>query len=77
MTKDSALDTPGLAGGPGPTPPGLDDGTPHASPAAPAAPDAAQVQRQAGEVAERGAGTRGTEVGRPGPEEADPDEDRR
>ncbi|MGC3996100.1 MAG: endonuclease/exonuclease/phosphatase family protein [Anaeromyxobacter sp.] len=82
MPDDPTLDpTPGLAGGPGPTPPGVDDNTPHAVPPEPA-PEPRQVQEgaregvtgvprhapsaerqeQAGEIAERSAGTRGAEV---------------
>ncbi len=54
------LDTPGLAGGPGPTPPGFDDATPHghAEEPAPEQPGAAAQQRKAGEAAERSAGVR-------------------
>jgi hypothetical protein len=54
--------TPAIAGGPGPTPPGLDDGTPHPRPAAPEAPPSARAQREAGEIAEREAGPRRADV---------------
>jgi hypothetical protein len=57
---------PGLAGGPGPTPPGVEDGTPvprEAEPEAPApAPSAAEGQEEAGEAAERSAGARRADV---------------
>ncbi len=59
---DPRLDTPGLTAGPGPTPPGFDDGTPRAEPPAPDAPGAAEQQREAGEVSERSAGTRQREI---------------
>ncbi len=64
MPKDPEprLDTPGLAAGPGPTPPGLDDGTPRADVPAPGEPGAAEQQRRAGEVSERSAGTRQGEI---------------
>lgn len=54
--------TPGLAGGPGPTPPGIEDGTPRPVPAAPETPPGA------GRAAE------GKPGGRPlrDPEEPDP-----
>ncbi len=50
----------GLAGGPGPTPPGLDDGTPQVIPAQPETP-----RRAAGEEGEE-------RRDRPDPEEPDP-----
>jgi hypothetical protein len=59
--------TPGLAGGPGPTPPGVEDGTPEPRRAAPErggpgpAPAPAE-QRREGEAAERSAGTRRADV---------------
>jgi len=56
------LDTPGLAAGPGPTPPGFDDGPPRADEPAPDEPGAAEQQRQAGELSERSAGTRQGEI---------------
>jgi hypothetical protein len=58
-------ETPGLAGGPGPTPPGVEDGTPDLRPAAPEASDPApprEAQRREGEAAERSAGTRRADV---------------
>jgi hypothetical protein len=64
MPKDPEprLDTPGLAAGPGPTPPGFDDGTPRGDEPArepePGEPGAAEQQRKAGEVSERSAGNR-------------------
>jgi hypothetical protein len=58
--------TPGLAGGPGPTPPGVTDGTPEpiegAGEGVASAPRGAQEQKEAGEVAERSAGTRQADV---------------
>lgn len=55
--------TPGLAGGPGPTPPGVEDGTPQPREAAPeAGPPSADEQREEGEAAERSAGTRRADV---------------
>jgi hypothetical protein len=58
--------TPGLAGGPGPTPPGVEDGTavpraatPETSP--PRAPSAEEARRE-GEAAERSAGVRRADV---------------
>jgi hypothetical protein len=58
-----ALDeTPGLVGGPGPTPPGVDDGTPKPALEG-AAPESAASQQRAGEAAERSAGTRQADVG--------------
>jgi hypothetical protein len=58
--------TPGLAGGPGPTPPGVDDGLPEPRLAAPepgdASPPAADEQRKEGEAAERSAGVRRADV---------------
>ncbi len=75
---DPSLDTPGLASGPGPTPPGFDDGTPRSDRVEPGDPEAAEKQRQAGEVAERSAGTRQGEIaedaGGGQPEEQQPDE---
>lgn len=54
----------GLAGGPGPTPPGFDDGT--GTPVTGAPPlerlPATEVQREEGQAAERSAGTRGADV---------------
>jgi hypothetical protein len=59
--------TPGLAGGPGPTPPGVEDGTavprtaePEPSGAEEAPP--AEADREAGEAAERSAGVRRAEI---------------
>jgi hypothetical protein len=58
--------TPGLAGGPGPTPPGVDDGLPEPRLAAPepggASPPSADAQRKKGEAAERSAGVRRADV---------------
>lgn len=59
---DPDLDTPGLAGGPGPAPPGIEDGTPRANATEPDEPGAAEVQRQDGEASERSAGTRAADV---------------
>ncbi len=56
------LDTPGLAGGPGPNPPGFDDNTPRPIATEPGEPGAAEAQRKEGEVAEREAGTRAAEI---------------
>jgi hypothetical protein len=53
--------TPGLAGGPGPTPPGVEDGTAVPRAAEPESP-AAPASRAEGEVAERSAGTRRADV---------------
>lgn len=75
MTTD--LDTPGLAAGPGPTPPGFEDGTPSPREPAPDEPGAADQQREAGEAAERSAGTRGDELHEDAekhPEEQQPEE---
>lgn len=60
----------GLAGGPGPTPPGFDDGTPRAA----AAPGASPAAGAAGEEAEAPRGARAVEAARPrgDPEEPDP-----
>ncbi|HEX9402080.1 MAG TPA: hypothetical protein VF912_18365 [Anaeromyxobacter sp.] len=58
-------ETPGLAGGPGPTPPGVDDGTTmprRAEPERMAPPPSAAEQRDEGEAAERSAGPRRTDV---------------
>ncbi len=52
----------GIAGGPGPTPPGFDDGTPPASPPLENLPQQ-DAQRKAGEIAERSAGVRRGDVG--------------
>jgi hypothetical protein len=58
--------TPGLAGGPGPTPPGVEDGTAtprlaEPEPAAPAAPGPEEIKEEA-EAAERSAGVRRADV---------------
>jgi hypothetical protein len=54
----------GIAGGPGPAPPGFDDGT--GVPRTDIPPierlPATEVQREEGEAAERSAGTRGADV---------------
>lgn len=78
------LDTPGLANGPGPTPPGFQDNGPWADQPAPDEPGAAEKQRNAGEAAERSAGVREAELRQDGggdewppaeqPEEKQPDE---
>jgi hypothetical protein len=53
-------ETPGLAGGPGPTPPGVEDGTatPRAEPERMAPPPPAEKQQAEGEAAERQAADR-------------------
>jgi hypothetical protein len=65
-------EAPGLAGGPGPTPPGVEDGTPRPLEGdveeAGAIPLDAQEQQEAGEAAERSAGTRQADVRRAGGE---------
>jgi hypothetical protein len=77
--------TPGIAGGPGPTPPGVEDGLPEPRLAEPeSVPVAADPQREAGEAAERSAGTRRADVpelakereGRGDPGRKDPAEER-
>jgi hypothetical protein len=56
-------ETPGLAGGPGPTPPGVEDGTAAPRFARPEAPPADPAAQQAeGEAAERSAGARRADV---------------
>jgi hypothetical protein len=58
-------ETPGLAGGPGPTPPGVEDGTadPRRAAPEPSGPaPAPEEQRREGEAAERSAGTRRADV---------------
>jgi hypothetical protein len=63
MPRDpDPLDTPGLAGGPGPAPPGVDDATPRARSTPPHHPGAADAQREAAEVSEQSAGTRAGEI---------------
>ena len=66
--KQDELDVgmPGLAAGPGPSPPGIDDGTPRATRAALGEdpPQSAEEQGEEARVAERSAGTRGDQVGR-------------
>jgi hypothetical protein len=76
--------TPGLAGGPGPTPPGVEDGTPHPRKAAPETVPPASEQQAEGEIAERSAGVRRADVpGLAGEREGthdpdrDPDDDER
>ncbi len=64
---------PGLAGGPGPTPPGFDDGTPHPSLGASAPAQSAEEQGDESRTAERTAGTRADELGGRGVR-ADPEE---
>jgi hypothetical protein len=67
--------TPGLAGGPGPTPPGVDDGTPRPvegdDEGTGTAPRSGAAQKQAGEVAERSAGTRQSDIDQAAREEPD------
>jgi hypothetical protein len=55
-------ETPGLAGGPGPTPPGIDDGTAEPRRAAPEAPPSAAAQQAEGEATERSAAVRRADV---------------
>ena len=59
-------ETPGLAGGPGPTPPGVEDGTTVPRRARPepgaAPPPSAEEQQAEGEAAERSAGVRRADV---------------
>jgi hypothetical protein len=66
--KEDLVDVgaPGLAAGPGPTPPGIDDGTPRATRATLGEdpPQSAEEQGEEAKVAERSAGTRGEQVGR-------------
>ncbi|ABC82431.1 hypothetical protein [Anaeromyxobacter dehalogenans] len=52
----------GLAGGPGPAPPGVDDGTPHPGAEPPGQAPEADAQRRAADAAERSAGTRKAHV---------------
>jgi len=71
--------TPGLAAGPGSMPPGYEGNDPSAREPAPDEPGAAEQQRQAGEAAERSAGTRAGEIredaeGQGQPEEQQPEE---
>jgi hypothetical protein len=57
--------TPGLAGGPGPKPPGIEDGLPEPRTAAPEAggPSTdAETQKREGEASERSAGVRRADV---------------
>jgi hypothetical protein len=54
---------PGLAGGPGPAPPGFDDGTPR--PTLGSTAQSAEEQGEEARVAERTAGTRGDEIPKP------------
>lgn len=67
--KDEDVGAPGLAGGPGPTPPGVDDGTPRPTQRAVGedAPQSAAAQGEEARVAERSAGTRGDELRSPSP----------
>lgn len=71
------IGAPGLAGGPGPSPPGVDDGTPH--PSLGATPQPAEDQGQSAEdqgeearIAERTAGTRGDQIPERGGGPAEP-----
>lgn len=60
---ENDVGAPGLAGGPGPTPPGLDDGTPHPSLGATGeGTQSAEEQGEEARVAERTAGTRRDEL---------------
>lgn len=52
----------GLAGGPGPTPAGVDDGTPHPGAEPPGQAPEAEAQRRVTDAAERSAGTRKAHV---------------
>lgn len=65
--KPDLLDVgaPGLAAGPGPSPPGIDDGTPRPTQAArgEGAPRSAEQQGEEARAAERSAGTRADELG--------------
>jgi hypothetical protein len=54
-------ETPGIAGGPGPLPPGVEDGMPRPRKAAPETLPA-EEQRERGEAAERSAGTRRADI---------------
>jgi hypothetical protein len=76
VDREAAV-TPGLAKGPGPTPPGVDDGTVKPAPEGTFAPPlGAEEQERHGEAAERSAGTRQADleqaVRRAEPEEPDP-----
>lgn len=55
-------ETPGLAGGPGPTPPGVEDGTVEPRRAWPEPPPSAEAQQAEGEAAERSAAVRRADV---------------
>jgi hypothetical protein len=57
-------EVPGLAGGPGPTPPGVEDGTvePRRARPEPGSQPSAGAQEQEGEAAERSAGVRRADV---------------
>ncbi|WP_041450518.1 hypothetical protein [Anaeromyxobacter dehalogenans] len=52
----------GLAGGPGPAPPGVDDGTPHPGAEPPGRAPEPDAQRTVTDAAERSAGTRKAHV---------------
>jgi hypothetical protein len=71
--------TPGLAGGPGPTPPGVGDGTPKPvegdDEGTGSAPQSGAAQKRAGEVAERSAGTRQADVEEAAQRQGDPEPD--
>ncbi len=71
---DERIGAPGLVGGPGPTPPGVDDGTPKPPIGTEPVPLGPGEQEEAGEAAERSAGTRRTELeeAKRDPEEPDP-----
>lgn len=62
------IGAPGLAAGPGPAPPGVDDGTPRATRPAQGEdrPQTAEEQGEEARGAERSAGTRRDELGRSG-----------
>ncbi len=64
------IGAPGLAGGPGPAPPGVDDGTPH--PTLGATSQTAEEQGEEARVAERTAGTRGDQIPERGVRQEEP-----
>lgn len=60
---ENEVGAPGLAGGPGPSPPGVNDGTPHPSlGATPEPTQSAEEQGDEARIAERTAGTRRDEI---------------
>lgn len=72
------IGAPGLAGGPGPSPPGVDDGTPHPSlgatpqSAEDPASQSAEEQGEEARIAERTAGTRRDQIPEPGARPGEP-----